>query len=80
MATLAIPEFGMRVQAETPGPPVCEPDEPWIRTNRPRGRLRWKGRYTGSMRFSGAPDSTGVRSLLLSDPVPRRIGLFVFPR
>jgi len=53
MATLALPEVsGMRVQAETPGPPACDPAEmpefaPGVRYD------DWVGkeRYTGKCDF-----------------------------
>ena len=48
MATLAIPEFGMRVQAETPGPPAREPAETpgFGPVTQKSGRIG-KERYTG---------------------------------
>jgi hypothetical protein len=58
MATLAIPEFGMRVQAETPGPPAREPAETpgFGPVTQKSGRIG-KERYTGNVTFRRAPDS-----------------------
>ena len=60
MATLAIPSSGMRVQAETPGPPARDPAEmpefaPDVREGGWVGKERQAGKYNFSVRARFQP-------------------------
>jgi hypothetical protein len=63
MAIPAIPKFGMRVQAETPGPPARDAAKRCIvPADQDKDRLDWKGAQRQKYIFWCAPDCNSNRA------------------